>query len=526
MEKQPNNKQQKPISSKKKTSKKPKMPAKALPKPRSQRVNRKPKSANIKINRINLIQSHLKNEPIIRPTKQTDLKAIAQKITSLSLIAKSENLVRSEMKGEIPIVVSVKTEDVETEEFRSGLDLIMLVDVSGSMCGEKIKLVKDTILFIIDELTQFDRLGIIAFNSSVSTLSGLIPMTDSNKTKLRSIVANNLNASGSTNIAAAITSTYNFLANRTDSNESTAVFLLSDGDDTCGNNYASIAAHLNSGHARMKTRKMSYSMHSFGYGSGHDEKILSLISDTTGGNFYFIKQLSYIDECFIDCFGLLLSVFGRGTKVEVHLAPGVKFTRTDSEGFEKKTDRAALIEVGDIATGQEYTYLGFVSFDSNKIDLSKQSLRFGDAELEFKCQGKNIFKSLEIEFKIVDKADERGDPNPLVSEEVEKSEAKRVMEEAREELKKGKVIESKAILATYSNRMQASSSLGIQFKSKMAKNLSFTNIQNDKDYVQVHRKMRKKKEINPEYANFRSSNKVQKKMKQRKKARDNDLFGI
>ena len=525
MEKQPNKNQQKPLSSKKKTSKKPKMPAKALPKPKSQRLRRKPKSVNSKINSIRPIRIQAKNEPINRPTKKTDLKATAQKITSLSLITKSENLVRSEMTGEIPIVVSVKTEDVETEEFRSGLDLVMLVDVSGSMSGEKIKLVKDTILFIIDELTEFDRLGIIAFNDSVRTLSGLIPMNELNKNKLRSIVTNNLNASGSTNIAAAINSTYNFLVNRADTNESTAVFLLSDGDDTCGNDYDMIAAHLNSGHARMKAKKMSYSMHSFGYGSGHDEKILSLISDTTGGNFYFIKQLSYIDECFIDCFGLLLSVFGRETKVEVHLAPGVKFTRTDSEGFEKKTDRAALIEVGDIATGQEYTYLGFVSFDSNKVDLSKESMRFGDAELEFKCQGKSIFKSLEIEFKIVDKADERGEPNPLVSEEVEKSEAKRVMEEAREKLKKGKIVESKAILNKFSNRLQASCSLGIQFKSKMAKNLSFTNIQNDKDYVQVHRKMRKKKEINPEYANFRSSNMVQKKMKKRKKARDNDLFG-
>lgn len=520
-----NSPQKRKLTSKPKSKKKPVKPRSGIPfKPPSNQIrlgtNHRRRKKPMGLVQIEHHNQLLVNEPIIRKKSTKDLTSLAEKITSLNLFTKHEKLARSEIEKEHPVVISVKTEDVESEDFRSGLDLVMLVDVSGSMRGEKIKLVKDTLLFIIDELTENDRLSIIAFNAQVRYLSCFVQMTDVGKNKLRSIVNQHLKASGNTNLGRAIIETYGFLTRRNEINDSTSVFLLSDGCDTCGQTFNSLTFHLNNGHQQMKQKNMNYSFHSFGYGSDHDEKILSLISDTSNGNFYYIKQLSYIDECFIDCFGLLLSVYGRDTKVELHLTNGIKFVKTETEGFEKKTDRAAVIEVGEIATGQDYTYLGFISFNTNKLDLSKPSLKFGELELEFKCQGKSIFKTLEFEIDLVDETSQKGEIIALVPEEVEKAQAKKVLEQAREKLKKGDIQASKNIVMNYNKRLQSSSSLGITFKSKMAKNVAFTNIQSDKDFVQVHRKMRKKKEINPEYANFRADNMVQKKMKKRKRVKD------
>ena len=46
---------------------------------------------------------------------------------------------------------------------RTSVDLICVIDVSGSMGGPKIELVKETMKVLIETLTPTDRLSIITF---------------------------------------------------------------------------------------------------------------------------------------------------------------------------------------------------------------------------------------------------------------------------------------------------------------------------------------------------------------------------
>ncbi len=57
----------------------------------------------------------------------------------------------------------------------------MVIDVSGSMTGEKIRLVKETLLFLVDELKAQDRLSLIIFNDQVKVLKKLTKMSYTNK---------------------------------------------------------------------------------------------------------------------------------------------------------------------------------------------------------------------------------------------------------------------------------------------------------------------------------------------------------
>lgn len=49
---------------------------------------------------------------------------------------------------------------------RTSVDLICVIDVSGSMSGPKIELVRETMRVLIETLTPSDRLSIITFESS------------------------------------------------------------------------------------------------------------------------------------------------------------------------------------------------------------------------------------------------------------------------------------------------------------------------------------------------------------------------
>jgi len=54
-------------------------------------------------------------------------------------------------------MVEVKTKDVNDElinKNRPGNDFVFLIDISGSMSGDRIKLVKETMRFIVKELKK------------------------------------------------------------------------------------------------------------------------------------------------------------------------------------------------------------------------------------------------------------------------------------------------------------------------------------------------------------------------------------
>lgn len=80
-------------------------------------------------------------------------------------------------------------------------DFVFIIDVSGSMGGQKIDQAKTALLNIIDKLHMEDRLGVVKFSSSATTAqSQLIKRSDSNGVStIKSWVAN-LEAGGSTNI--------------------------------------------------------------------------------------------------------------------------------------------------------------------------------------------------------------------------------------------------------------------------------------------------------------------------------------
>ncbi len=68
--------------------------------------------------------------------------------------------------------------EVKTEGgVRSSVDLICVLDVSGSMSGQKIQLLKETMKFLVETLTLSDRLCIITFNNQARRICTLKALT-------------------------------------------------------------------------------------------------------------------------------------------------------------------------------------------------------------------------------------------------------------------------------------------------------------------------------------------------------------
>jgi len=77
-----------------------------------------------------------------------------------------------------PSFLSNTASEKEIDELHVPIDLVCVIDQSGSMQGEKIKLLKDTLAYIIEQMGVLDRLAIISFNTSAKNQSnGLKLMT-------------------------------------------------------------------------------------------------------------------------------------------------------------------------------------------------------------------------------------------------------------------------------------------------------------------------------------------------------------
>ena len=51
-----------------------------------------------------------------------------------------------------------------------------------------------------------------------------------------------------------------------------------------------------------------FSIHSFGFGTDHDEELMTNICRMKDGTFYFIKELSTLDEAFCNALGGIISL--------------------------------------------------------------------------------------------------------------------------------------------------------------------------------------------------------------------------
>ena len=186
---------------------------------------------------------------------------------------------------------------------RTPVDLVLVIDVSGSMSGEKLDLVKKTLEFLLTQLGPSDRVSLVTFNGSGSRLIKLTCCDEAGKKRFGNLIRG-LTADGSTNLVEGLNYGLCVLSGRRVVNQSSAIILLTDGQD---DNSSSSVERAKEVINKVKVAK-EYSIHCFGYGDDHDATLLNAISDSKNGGFYFINQFETIAQAFANCLGEVMSI--------------------------------------------------------------------------------------------------------------------------------------------------------------------------------------------------------------------------
>ncbi|CAL4917068.1 unnamed protein product [Urochloa decumbens] len=248
---------------------------------------------------------------------------------------------------------------------RAPLDLVTVLDVSGSMVGTKLALLKQAMGFVIDNLGPRDRLCVVSFSSGACRLMRLARMSASGKALARRAVES-LAAGGGTNIGEALRKAAKVIDERGHRNAVASVVLLSDGQDTytvprrgAANNYDALVpssfAYGGDG------RRPAAPVHTFGFGNDHDAAAMHTVAEATGGTFSFVEDEAAIQDAFAQCIGGLLSVAVQDLRVDVACAhPGVRVRAVRSGSYASRVDadgRAACVEVGELYADEERRFL-------------------------------------------------------------------------------------------------------------------------------------------------------------------------
>ncbi|XP_022998856.1 uncharacterized protein LOC111493389 [Cucurbita maxima] len=249
---------------------------------------------------------------------------------------------------------------------RAPVDLVTVLDVSGSMTGTKLALLKRAMGFVVQSLGPSDRLSVICFSSAARRVFPLCRMTESGRQQALQAI-NSLVSNGGTNIIDGIKKGTKVLVDRKWKNPVCSIMLLSDGQDTYtfgidGSRFETdylsllpVPIHRNNNTA------LQIPVHSFGFGTDHDATTMHLISEISGGTFSFVEAENTIQDAFAQCIGGLLSVVVQELQVRIECVhPSLQFGSLKAGNYRSNIapgSRIGTINVGDLYAQEERDFL-------------------------------------------------------------------------------------------------------------------------------------------------------------------------
>lgn len=431
------------------------------------------------------------------------------RLVELKLRALNQEGPKGGQIGALPVMASLKAEP-HVSETRMGVDIVLLIDVSGSMEDDKLKFVQKTVEFVIDNLEDCDRLALVQFNDKAEVLSNLTAIEEIARKRLKG-VNNSLTARGSTNIVAGLRTAIDLLTQRKEVNDISAIFLLSDGDDTCGNKLPAFKAFF--AQLDLQPSQNNYQIHSFGYGDDHNEEILCMISDRKQGKFYNIVTLSKVEDCFIACLGTLLSCLAQNFKIELTPAKGVSVTKTFGPLFGPTANRPLTINVGSFSSDTERDFVLITKIESLPNDVEEVVII--EAKVTCSIDDRTFSKTAVLTLKLVSDPSLIGQPCKIVEENLLRVEAAELIKEAEMDINNGDISQAETKVKSYQARVERTEIDSIA-KEKMTKMVNLDLLKNKKEMKSLARDLNDQS-FNPESKAETKINFAQERLMKKKK---------
>ncbi len=166
-------------------------------------------------------------------------------------------------------------------QVKKPVDLVVVMDISGSMEGEKIASARNSLMQFIDLLDNRDRLEVILFSDELVTLTPLSPLGEKRDDVRRRV--SGIIEGGDTRLYDSIKMAYDDLQANGDPKHIRAIVVLTDGNDTASQIYLDqlmeiIGDNTEGGNATK--------IFTIAFGGNADRRVLQQIAEATGSKQY------------------------------------------------------------------------------------------------------------------------------------------------------------------------------------------------------------------------------------------------
>ena len=191
------------------------------------------------------------------------------------------DVVAVEQTDELTLLVELSAPEPVLAAERPPATLQVVLDRSGSMAGDRLEGAQTALLALVDRLDPRDRLGVVAFDSSVQVVVPTGPLVDKAAAK-RAIAA--VEPGGSTDLSAGYLRGLQEVQRATGGGAAT-LLLISDGHANAGvkdpDRLGQVAAQARTGGVTTST---------LGFGLGYDERLLAALARGGSGDELFAEQ--------------------------------------------------------------------------------------------------------------------------------------------------------------------------------------------------------------------------------------------
>lgn len=306
--------------------------------------------------------------------------------------------------GQIYLRVSLEGLAPEDEGARIPANVLLVIDKSGSMQGERIEQAQEAALMAVERLGDQDVLGVVAYSDSAYTLSPAARLrdTDGIRTAIRE-----LRAGGRTALYAGVSQGIRELREFADPYKVNRVILLSDGLANIGPSSPKELEALG-----REAASEGITVTTIGLGLGYNEDLMTRLALASDGNHAFVENPDDLVSIFNSEFGDVLAAVGGDVEIIIDCPEGFEPVRILGRDA-KIEDNKVRVKLNQIYGKQEKYLVVELKVDEdraqgtaraaevevNYTDLAskKRASVKGEAEIQFSRSESDIKSSVNKE---------------------------------------------------------------------------------------------------------------------------------
>ena len=270
-------------------------------------------------------------------------------------VRQDRRLIRANAHSRRFLLARIVTPRATVERSRPPVNLAIVLDRSGSMSGEKLRVAKAAVEEAIARLQPDDRFSVVVYDDKVDIV--IASATASGESRRAAVERlREIEARGTTNLGEGWLRGCEQVASRLVEHGVNRCLLLTDGLANVGiTDPDQLAAHA----AELRARGVTTS--TFGVGNDFDERLLQDLADAGGGHFYYIADAPQIRDAITSEVGETLEVVARDVTIEVTARDDIRIEPMSPYRATAHGNRTS-VSLGDLGSEQAVEVVLRLSF--------------------------------------------------------------------------------------------------------------------------------------------------------------------